>query len=128
MNFLILLIGLGTILAGVIGVSNIMMVTVKERTTEIGIRRAIGATPRDILLQIIMEGIMLTTVSGMSGIVFSVFILNAMDIFIPDTEFQITFWTAILSALLLALMGVLAGLAPAFRAMDIKPVDAMRDE
>lgn len=127
-NFLILLIGLGTILAGVIGVSNIMMVTVKERTTEIGIRRAIGATPRDILLQIIMEGIMLTTVSGMSGIVFSVFILNAMDILIPDTEFQITFWTAILSALLLALMGVLAGLAPAFRAMDIKPVDAMRDE
>ena len=100
----------------------------KERTTEIGIRRAIGATPRDILLQIIMEGIMLTTVSGMSGIVFSVFILNAMDILIPDTEFQITFWTAILSALLLALMGVLAGLAPAFRAMDIKPVDAMRDE
>ena len=127
-NFLILLIGLGTILAGVIGVSNIMMVTVKERTTEIGIRRAIGATPRDILLQIIMEGIMLTTVSGMSGIVFSVFILNVMDILIPDTEFQITFWTAILSALLLALMGVLAGLAPAFRAMDIKPVDAMRDE
>lgn len=127
-NFFILLIGLGTILAGVIGVSNIMMVTVKERTTEIGIRRAIGATPRDILLQIIMEGIMLTTVSGMSGIVFSVFILNAMDILIPDTEFQITFWTAILSALLLALMGVLAGLAPAFRAMDIKPVDAMRDE
>ena len=105
-----------------------MMVTVKERTTEIGIRRAIGATPRDILLQIIMEGIMLTTVSGMSGIVFSVFILNVMDILIPDTEFQITFWTAILSALLLALMGVLAGLAPAFRAMDIKPVDAMRDE
>lgn len=127
-NFLILLIGLGTILAGVIGVSNIMMVTVKERTTEIGIRRAIGATPRDILVQIIMEGIILTAVSGMSGIVFSVFILNAMDILIPDTEFQITFWTAVLSALLLTVMGVLAGLAPAFRAMDIKPVDAMRDE
>ena len=127
-NFLILLIGLGTILAGVIGVSNIMMVTVKERTTEIGIRRAIGATPKDILVQIIMEGIILTAVSGMSGIVFSVFILNAMDILIPDTEFQITFWTAVLSALLLTVMGVLAGLAPAFRAMDIKPVDAMRDE
>lgn len=127
-NFLILLIGLGTILAGVIGVSNIMMVTVKERTTEIGIRRAIGATPRDILVQIITEGIILTAVSGMSGIVFSVFILNAMDILIPDTEFQITFWTAVLSALLLTVMGVLAGLAPAFRAMDIKPVDAMRDE
>ena len=127
-NFLILLIGLGTILAGVIGVSNIMMVTVKERTTEIGIRRAIGATPKDILFQIIMEGIILTAVSGMAGIVFSVFILNAMDILIPDTEFQISFWTAVLSALMLAVMGVLAGLAPAYRAMDIKPVDAMRDE
>lgn len=127
-NFLILLIGLGTILAGVIGVSNIMMVTVKERTTEIGIRRAIGATPKDILFQIIMEGIILTAVSGMAGIVFSVFILNAMDILIPDTEFQISFWTAILSTLMLAVMGVLAGLAPAYRAMEIKPVDAMRDE
>ena len=127
-NFLIMLIGLGTILAGVIGVSNIMMVTVKERTTEIGIRRAIGATPKDILFQIIMEGIILTAVSGMAGIVFSVFILNAMDILIPDTEFQISFWTAVLSALMLTVMGVLAGLAPAYRAMDIKPVDAMRDE
>lgn len=127
-NFLIMLIGLGTILAGVIGVSNIMMVTVKERTTEIGIRRAIGATPKDILFQIIMEGIILTAVSGMAGIVFSVFILNAMDILIPDTEFQISFWTAVLSALLLTVMGVLAGLAPAYRAMEIKPVDAMRDE
>lgn len=127
-NFLILLIGLGTILAGVIGVSNIMMVTVKERTTEIGIRRAIGATPSDILVQIIMESIILTAISGMSGIVFSVFVLYLMDVIVPDTSFQITFWTAVLSASLLALMGVLAGLAPASRAMNIKPVDAMRDE
>lgn len=127
-NFLILLIGLGTILAGVIGVSNIMMVTVKERTTEIGIRRAIGATPKDILMQIIMESIILTAISGMSGIVFSVFVLYLMDVMVPDTEFQITFWTAVLSASLLTLMGVLAGLAPASRAMNIKPVDAMRDE
>ena len=127
-NFLILLIGLGTILAGVIGVSNIMMVTVKERTTEIGIRRAIGATPKDILMQIIMESIILTAVSGMSGIVFSVLVLYLMDVMVPDTEFQITFWTAVLSASLLTLMGVLAGLAPASRAMNIKPVDAMRDE
>ena len=127
-NFLILLIGLGTILAGVIGVSNIMMVTVKERTTEIGIRRAIGATPKDILMQIIMESIILTAISGMSGIVFSVLVLYLMDVMVPDAEFQITFWTAVLSASLLTLMGVLAGLAPASRAMNIKPVDAMRDE
>lgn len=127
-NFLILLIGLGTILAGAIGVSNIMMVTVKERTTEIGIRRAIGATPRDILVQIIMESIILTAISGMAGIVFSVFVLNIMDIVDPSAGFQIDFWTAVLSALLLTVMGVLAGLAPASRAMKIKPVDAMRDE
>lgn len=127
-NFLILLIGLGTILAGAIGVSNIMMVTVKERTTEIGIRRAIGATPRDILLQIIMESIFLTAISGMAGIVFSVFVLNIMDMVNPSAGFQIGFGVAILSALLLTIMGVLAGLAPALRAMKIKPVDAMRDE
>ncbi len=71
LNFLIMLIGIGTILAGAIGVSNIMMVTVKERTTEIGIRRAIGATPRDILSQIIWEGTILTLIAGMSGVVFS---------------------------------------------------------
>jgi putative ABC transport system permease protein len=103
-------------------------VTVKERTTEIGIRRAIGATPKDILMQIIMESIILTAISGMSGIVFSVLVLYLMDVMVPDTEFQITFWTAVLSASLLTLMGVLAGLAPASRAMNIKPVDAMRDE
>lgn len=127
-NFLILLIGLGTILAGAIGVSNIMMVTVKERTTEIGIRRAIGATPRDILTQIIMESIILTAISGMAGIVFSVFVLNIMDMVNPEAGFQISFWTAVFSLLMLTLMGVLAGLAPASRAMNIKPVDAMRDE
>ena len=128
-NFLILLIGLGTILAGAIGVSNIMMVTVKERTTEIGIRRAIGATPWDILSQIIMESITLTLLAGCLGIVFSVFMLSALEIIVGDgTVFQVDFWTAVVSALLLTVLGVLAGLAPASRAMHIKPVDAMRDE
>ena len=128
-NFLILLIGLGTILAGAIGVSNIMMVTVKERTTEIGIRRAIGATPWDILSQIIMESITLTLLAGCLGIVFSVFMLSALEIISGDgTVFQVDFWTAVVSALLLTVLGVLAGLAPASRAMHIKPVDAMRDE
>ncbi|MBR1574980.1 MAG: ABC transporter permease [Bacteroidales bacterium] len=128
LNFLILLVGLGTLLAGAIGVSNIMMVTVRERTTEIGIRRAIGATPRDILLQIMLESITLTVVAGMFGIVVSVLVLAGADALKPDAGFQIGFWTAIGAALLLAGMGVLAGLAPASRAMAIKPVDAMRDE
>lgn len=127
-NFLILLIGIGTILAGAIGVSNIMMVTVNERTIEIGIRRAIGATPRDILSQIIMESISLTTVAGMLGIVFSVLVLAVLDMAMPDAGFQVTVWNALLVALMLTVLGVLAGLAPSSRAMQIKPVDAMRDE
>ncbi len=132
-NFLIWLVGLGTLLAGAIGVSNIMMVTVRERTTEIGIRRAIGATPRMILSQIISESIVLTLVAGMSGILFAVFILQMLELGntedgILKAHFQVGFWTAIVAALMVSLMGVLAGLAPAARAMSIKPVDAMRDE
>ncbi len=132
-NFLIWLIGLGTLLAGAIGVSNIMMVSVKERTTEIGIRRAIGATPRMILSQIIAESIVLTLTAGLLGIVFSVLILSGVELGmttdgILKAQFQVPFSTAMLSALLLTVLGVLAGLAPALRAMNIKPVDAMRDE
>ena len=133
-NFLILLVGLGTILAGVIGVSNIMMVTVKERTTEIGIRRAIGATPKDILSQIILESISLTLVAGSFGIVFAVQLLRLTGTIVEASgegtgaSFQIGFWLAVAAALLLTVLGVIAGLAPASRAMAIKPVDAMRDE
>jgi len=132
-NFLIWLVGLGTLLAGAIGVSNIMMVTVRERTTEIGIRRAIGATPRMILSQIIAESIVLTMVAGMSGILLGVVVLQMIEM--GNTEdgivlahFQVGFGTALVCALIITLVGVLAGLAPAARAMSIKPVDAMRDE
>ncbi len=132
-DLLIWLVGIGTLLAGAIGVSNIMMVTVKERTTEIGIRRAIGATPRVILTQIISESILLTAVAGMTGILFAVMILQMMELgFTEDgivqSHFQVTFWIAVGAAALLAALGVLAGLAPAARAMAIKPVDAMREE
>ena len=132
-NFLIWLVGLGTLLAGAIGVSNIMMVTVRERTTEIGIRRAIGATPRMILSQIISESILLTLVAGMSGILFGVMILQMLELAntedgIVNAHFQVGFWTAIFCAFVVSSLGVLAGLAPAARAMSIKPVDAMRDE
>ncbi len=132
-NILIWLVGIGTLLAGAIGVSNIMMVTVRERTTEIGIRRAIGATPRDILSQIIEESILLTSVAGMSGILFVVAILQALEMAntkdgVVSAHFQIDFWTAVSAVVLLSFLGVLAGLAPALRAMHIKPVDAMRDE
>lgn len=134
-NILVILVGLGTLLAGAIGVSNIMMVTVKERTTEIGIRRAIGATPKMILSQIITESVGLTIFAGMFGILFSVLILwaagnvvSSLPDFSNPISFQIGFWTGIAVFSLLAVLGVLAGLAPALRAMNIKPVDAMRDE
>ncbi len=132
LNFLIMLIGIGTILAGAIGVSNIMMVTVKERTTEIGIRRAIGATPRDILSQIIWEGTILTLIAGMGGVVFSVFVLEMLDMGMrmsgTDAVFQVDFWFVLGAAAVITVIGILAALAPASRAMNIKPVDAMRDE
>jgi len=132
-NFLILLVGIGTILAGAIGVSNIMMVTVKERTNEIGIRRAIGATPRIILGQIIAESIVLTISAGMGGLLFAVGILQLAELAsttdgIVTTHYQIGFWMALGAVALLSTLGVLAGLAPALRAMAIKPVDAMREE
>lgn len=132
-NILVWLVGIGTLLAGAIGVSNIMMVTVRERTTEIGIRRAIGATPRIILSQIISESIALTLAAGMAGIIFAIAILQLLELAntsdgITSAHFQVDFWTALGALALLSALGVLAGLAPAIRSMSIKPVDAMRDE
>ncbi|MBO5796099.1 MAG: ABC transporter permease [Bacteroides sp.] len=127
------MVGLGTLLAGAIGVSNIMMVTVKERTTEIGIRRAIGAQPKDILQQILSESMVLTSIVGMAGISFGVFVLNILETAANDPgdisiHYQVSFGTAIGTCLLLIALGVLAGLAPAYRAMAIKPIEAIRDE
>lgn len=126
------MVGLGTLLAGAIGVSNIMMVTVKERTTEIGIRRAIGAKPRDIMSQILSESMVLTTLAGMAGISFAVFILQMLEVGTAQSEtpghFQISFWMAIGACIILLVLGMLAGLAPAYRAMAIKPIEAIRDE
>jgi putative ABC transport system permease protein len=131
-SILVWLIGLGTLFSGAIGVSNIMVVTVKERTTEIGIRRAIGATPTDILTQIMSESIVLTLVAGLSGITFAVICLQGLENVAqqtsPDASFQISFGIAVGAAAMLAALGVVAGLPPAFRAMSIKPVDAMREE
>lgn len=126
------MVGLGTLLAGAIGVSNIMMVTVKERTTEIGIRRAIGAKPNDILQQILSESMVLTVIAGMAGIAFAVFLLNVVEAATSEpgapTHFLISFWEAVGACFLLLVLGLLAGLAPAYRAMSVKPIDAIRDE
>ncbi|MDR0938472.1 MAG: ABC transporter permease [Mediterranea sp.] len=131
-RILVWMVGLGTLLAGAIGVSNIMMVTVKERTTEIGIRRAIGAKPGDILQQILSESMVLTTVAGMCGISFAVMVLQITESNVNagggDARFQVSFGLAVGTCILLIALGVMAGLAPAYRAMAIKPIEAIRDE
>lgn len=141
---LIWIIGAGTLLAGIIGVSNIMLVTVKERTQEIGIRRAIGASPFTILSQIMSESIVITVVSGIVGLVLGVWILRVVDLITSGNTTgevggggveiqafsnpQIPFSIAIAAFLILLIGGFLAGLMPAKRAMDIKAIDALRDE
>ncbi|MDP4239975.1 MAG: ABC transporter permease [Bacteroidota bacterium] len=130
---LIWIVGLGTLFAGAVGVSNIMLVTVRERTKEIGIRRALGATPRDIIGQILSESIVLTLIAGVSGLVFGVGILSLVgmalshgDQFFKDP--QISFSVAAASLLILLIIGTLAGFIPANRAMNIKPIEAIREE
>jgi putative ABC transport system permease protein len=132
-NILVWIVGLGTLIAGVIGVSNIMMVTVKERTQEIGVRRALGARPIQILSQILSETAVLTGISGLLGIAFGVLVLQMADLGISGgggetSGFQIPFWTAISATLVLLLLSIGAGLLPAWRAMQIKAIDALRDE
>jgi len=133
LNILTWLVGLGTLFAGIIGVSNIMMVTVKERTSEIGIRRAIGAKPYDILMQIIAECLLLTSVAGLMGVSAGVGILSIADELI-NTEagshfgFGITLSMGIGITIVLVLLGIVASMAPALRAMAIKPIEAMREE
>lgn len=134
-NILVWLVGIGTLLSGSIGVSNIMMVVVKERTTEIGIRRAIGARPTSVLSQILTESMVLTILAGLSGIVFAVLILAGVETIVRQqgdefarAQFQISFGMAIGAAFVLSLLGTAAGIAPALRALSIKPIDAIRDE
>ncbi|MCQ2227783.1 MAG: ABC transporter permease [Bacteroidales bacterium] len=127
------MVGLGTLIAGIIGVSNIMMVTVRERTSEIGIRRAIGARPTDILQQIIAECILLTMTAGLMGLSAGVGLLNLADTLIKTDAgsnfgFGISLQTGIAITIIVALLGVVAAMAPALRAMAIKPIEAMREE
>jgi len=136
-DILIWIVGIGALLSGIIGISNIMLVTVRERTREIGVRRAIGAKPMVIMIQILSESFVLTTAAGLSGFMFGVAILEIIskvitsmvnaggNILIPPF---IPFWTAMSAMGILILSGVLAGLMPAMRALRIKPIDAIREE
>ncbi len=135
-DILVWLVGMGTLLAGIIGVSNIMMVTVKERTKEIGVRRALGAKPWNIISQVMSESLLLTSLAGLMGLSLGVFILDLVDKITSaqtssDTFFlhpQVSIETAIAATIVLLISGLFAGLIPAWRAMQIKAIDAIREE
>ena len=135
-DVLIWIVGMGTLLAGIIGVSNIMMVTVKERTKEIGVRRALGAKPFDIISQVMSESLLLTAMAGLLGLSAGVFLLdfiNRLLLAMPSDEIiikdpSVNIQTAVIATVILLVCGLLAGLIPAWRAMQIKAIDALRDE
>jgi putative ABC transport system permease protein len=133
-NVFIWFVGLGTLTAGIVGISNIMIITVKERTREIGIRKALGATPFGIVSTLLLESTLVTGISGYVGLVLGVALLELISFGLriaglklpffqsPEVNFRI----AVTAILLLVGVGILAGLAPALRAAKITPTEAMR--
>ncbi len=133
-NSFIWFVGIGTLTAGIVGISNIMMITVKERTVEIGVRKALGATPFNIVTTLLFESVLVTAVAGYLGLVVGVGLLEFVNYFLtsinaelpyfrhPEVNFQL----AATAIIILVSVGVVAGFAPAWRAARISPVEAMR--
>jgi putative ABC transport system permease protein len=134
MTFLSLVVGLATILAGVIGIGNILLISVKERTKELGVRRALGATPGEVRTQILLESVFLTLIAGVLGIILGAAVLAIINLVTQDlSDFPYTNPTVpiplVLGALFtMVILGTLIGLIPAQRAVSIKPIDALREE
>lgn len=134
MQFLTWFVGIATLIAGVFAIGNILLITVKERTQEIGIRRALGATPKSIRQQIILESVFLTTVAGMLGIIFGGLVLYGIDSMVSgDPEAALVNPTVNIPIILIAfatliVLGTLIGLIPAHMATVVKPIEALRDE
>lgn len=129
-------VGLGTLMAGIVGISNIMIITVKERTREIGVRKALGATPFSIVSTLLLESALVTSIAGYAGLVVGVGLIELIAFALrsvgaqtpyflnPEIDFQV----AISAIVLLIVVGLLAGLMPALRAAQITPTEAMRAE
>ncbi|MGA0273618.1 MAG: ABC transporter permease [Flavobacteriia bacterium] len=131
LQLIVSFVGLGTLIAGIIGISNIMVFVVKERTKELGIRKALGATPRSVIQMILQESVFITTISGYLGLFLGIVVLKNIglkleDYFIKDPF--IDFSTALAATVVLIIFGAVAGYIPAKRASSIKPIVALRDE
>jgi len=134
MQFLTWFVGIATLIAGVFAIGNILLITVKERTKEIGVRRALGATPFEIKRQIVVEAVFLTLVAGLMGIISGGWILIWLDSAFGQGEdatlinASVSIGIVFLALLILVTLGTLIGLIPAFKATSIKPIEALREE
>ena len=131
LQIIVTFVGLGTLIAGIIGISNIMVFVVKERTKELGIRKALGATPKSVIQMILQESILITTISGYVGMIVAVLLLKNIgdgleDYFIKNPYVDLS--VALFATLILIIFGGIAGYIPAKRAASIKPIIALRDE
>ena len=132
LNYIIIFVGIGTLLAGIIGISNIMVFVIKERTKEFGIRKAVGATPSSIVWMVLQESIFITTISGYIGLFIGVVFLSSLgdtlkkEFYITDPYVDLN--TAILATIMLIIFGAIAGYIPAKRAAKIKPIIALNDK
>jgi len=131
LQIIVAFVGIGTLIAGIIGISNIMVFVVKERTKELGIRKALGATPKSVIAMVLQESIFITAVSGIIGMMAGIALLSNMgdrleQFFIIDP--YVDNLTAFIATILLIIFGAIAGYIPAKRAAGIKPIVALRDE
>ena len=129
------LVAVGTIMAGAIGVGNIMLIVVKERTREIGVRKALGATPLSIVSMIVQEAVLITSVAGYLGLVVGVFLLEGISVMLEMAggsdmfkRPEVDFGTAVLAVVVLVISGLLASLLPAAKAASVNPIVALQDE
>lgn len=124
------IIGIGTLIAGIVGVSNIMIIAVKERTKEIGIRKAIGATPVSIISLVLLESVIITSFAGYIGMTLGIAILEIAKKLIPDADYfsnpDVDIKTALYATLLLVMAGLIAGFFPARKAAKVEPIEALR--
>jgi putative ABC transport system permease protein len=134
MQFLTWFVGLATLIAGVFAIGNILLITVKERTKEIGVRRALGATPFEIKRQIVVEAVFITLVAGLFGILSGGWILIGLDYKFGQgadatlVNASVSIGIVFVALLILVTLGTLIGLIPAFKATSVKPIEALREE